>query len=218
MPSEWLAASKNSRQLAAYVGAAQSLPSLAVAVVPVGGARSATLERMNALSPGEGGARAHLVSHHYRLHDRGGHLRAGGCSPLSLLTFFAAAEKVSAAPHRGEANRPITKQGKANTARTQPKTNLIRPITIQRKANTPRTTTKNQGAAGKRPPACAAERKETTPAVATKKTPRHHSPTRKTRVTGRANEVAPTLTSSPVTDRGSGALPSWGTFSYYQPP
>jgi hypothetical protein len=23
---------------------------------------------MNALSPGEGGARAHLVSHHYRLH------------------------------------------------------------------------------------------------------------------------------------------------------
>jgi hypothetical protein len=68
MPSEWLAASKNSRQLAAYVGAAQSLPSLAVAVVPVGGARSATLEWMNALSPGEGGARAHLVSHHYRLH------------------------------------------------------------------------------------------------------------------------------------------------------
>jgi hypothetical protein len=32
-----------------------------------------------------------------------------------LLTFFAAAKKVSAAPHRGEANRPITKQGKANT-------------------------------------------------------------------------------------------------------
>jgi hypothetical protein len=32
-----------------------------------------------------------------------------------LLTFFAAAKKVSAAPHRGEANRPITMQGKANT-------------------------------------------------------------------------------------------------------
>jgi hypothetical protein len=29
-------------------------------------------------------------------------------SPLSLLTFFAAAKKVSAAPHRGNANRPIT--------------------------------------------------------------------------------------------------------------
>jgi general secretion pathway protein K len=37
-------------------------------------------------------------------------------SPLSLLTFFAAAKKVSAAPHRGEANRPIRQQGKANTA------------------------------------------------------------------------------------------------------
>ena len=36
-------------------------------------------------------------------------------SPLSLLTFFAAAKKVSAAPHRGEANRPIRQQGKANT-------------------------------------------------------------------------------------------------------
>ncbi|MGF6722776.1 hypothetical protein P3T43_002127 [Paraburkholderia sp. GAS41] len=42
-------------------------------------------------------------------------------SPLSLPTFFAAAKKVGAAPHRGEANRPITKQGKANTARTQTK-------------------------------------------------------------------------------------------------
>ncbi|TXC87689.1 hypothetical protein FRZ40_08975 [Paraburkholderia azotifigens] len=27
----------------------------------------------------------------------------GGVSPLSLLTFFAAAKKVSAAPHRGNA-------------------------------------------------------------------------------------------------------------------
>ncbi|MBB4517936.1 hypothetical protein [Paraburkholderia fungorum] len=33
--------------------------------------------------------------------------------PLSLLTFFAAAKKVSAAPHRGNANRPLTQQGKA---------------------------------------------------------------------------------------------------------
>jgi hypothetical protein len=40
-----------------------------------------------------------------------------------LLTFFAAAaaKKVSAAPHRGEANRPIRKQGKANAAGKQPK-------------------------------------------------------------------------------------------------
>jgi hypothetical protein len=29
------------------------------------------------------------------------------------LHFFAAAKKVSAAPHRGEPNRPITNQGKA---------------------------------------------------------------------------------------------------------
>ncbi len=35
-----------------------------------------------------------------------------------------------------------------------------------------------------------------------------HSPTRNTRVTGRASDVAPILTSSPVTERGKGALPS----------
>jgi hypothetical protein len=46
-----------------------------------------------------------------------------------LLTFFAAAKKVSAAPHRGNANRPEAKQGKANTVRTP---------------------TKHQGAAGKK--------------------------------------------------------------------
>jgi hypothetical protein len=37
--------------------------------------------------------------------------RAGGVSPLSLLTFFAAAKKVSAAPHRGDAGKPIRKRG-----------------------------------------------------------------------------------------------------------
>jgi general secretion pathway protein K len=42
-------------------------------------------------------------------------------SPLSLLTFFAAAKKVSAAPHRGEANRPLRIQGKANAERKPPK-------------------------------------------------------------------------------------------------
>ena len=60
-------------------------------------------------------ARAHLVFGPLRVHAREGHLQAGGVSPLSLLTFFAAAKKVSAAPHRGEANRPISNQGKANT-------------------------------------------------------------------------------------------------------
>jgi general secretion pathway protein K len=38
-----------------------------------------------------------------------------------LLTFFAAAKKVSAAPHRGNANKPEAKQGKANTPRTTTK-------------------------------------------------------------------------------------------------
>ncbi|MFP3740437.1 hypothetical protein SB860_37000, partial [Burkholderia sp. SIMBA_019] len=41
------------------------------------------------------------------------HLKAGGVSPLSLPTFFAAAKKVGAAPHRGNANRPQRIQGKA---------------------------------------------------------------------------------------------------------
>jgi hypothetical protein len=35
----------------------------------------------------------------------------GGVSPLSLLTFFAAAKKVSAAPHRGNAGKPTTNRG-----------------------------------------------------------------------------------------------------------
>jgi general secretion pathway protein K len=43
-------------------------------------------------------------------------------SPLSLPTFFAAAKKVGAAPHRGEANRPITNQGKANAVGKRPET------------------------------------------------------------------------------------------------
>ena len=51
-------------------------------------------------------ARDQLVSDHSRITASGGHLQAGGVSPLSLLTFFAAAKKVSAAPHRGSANRP----------------------------------------------------------------------------------------------------------------
>ncbi|WP_144155992.1 type II secretion system minor pseudopilin GspK [Paraburkholderia sp. BCC1885] len=49
-------------------------------------------------------------------------------SPLSLLTFFAAAKKVSAAPHRGNPGKPIRLQGKAKTARrtttTKPQTGV----------------------------------------------------------------------------------------------
>jgi hypothetical protein len=39
-----------------------------------------------------------------------------------LLTFFAAAKKVSAAPHRGEPNRPIRIQGEASAAGEPTKT------------------------------------------------------------------------------------------------
>ena len=49
----------------------------------------------------------------FPLANQDGSLLAGGVSPLSLLTFFAAAKKVSAAPHRGNANRPLTTQEKA---------------------------------------------------------------------------------------------------------
>jgi general secretion pathway protein K len=68
----------------------------------------------------EGNARAGLVLGRFRIKGKDGSLLASGVSPLSLLTFFAAAKKVSAAPHRGEANRPLRKQGKANAVGTPP--------------------------------------------------------------------------------------------------
>jgi hypothetical protein len=40
--------------------------------------------------------------------------------PLSLPTFFAAAKKVGAAPHRGNANRPLSQQGKATSKERPP--------------------------------------------------------------------------------------------------
>src|ERR1700761_4735178 len=46
--------------------------------------------------------------------SRGTHLSISGVKRLSLPTFFAAAKKVGAAPHRGNANRPQRIQGKAN--------------------------------------------------------------------------------------------------------
>ncbi|HWT35880.1 MAG TPA: hypothetical protein VN289_06325, partial [Paraburkholderia sp.] len=43
------------------------------------------------------------------------------CEPLSLVTFFAAAKKVTAAPHRGNASEPKTKRGRQR----KPKANRI---------------------------------------------------------------------------------------------
>jgi hypothetical protein len=40
-------------------------------------------------------------------------------SRFLCLSFFAAAKKVSAAPHRGNTNRPISIQGKANPIKAQ---------------------------------------------------------------------------------------------------
>jgi hypothetical protein len=54
--------------------------------------------------------------------DRDGSLQAGGCSPLSFAYFSLRRQrKVGAAPHRGNANKPKAKQGKANTITKPPK-------------------------------------------------------------------------------------------------
>jgi hypothetical protein len=67
----------------------------------------------------------------------GGHLQAGGLSPLSFAYFSLRRQrKVGAAPHRGNANKPITKQGKANTAGKQHRRNANRPKRKQGKSNT----------------------------------------------------------------------------------
>src|SRR6202012_2924194 len=96
--------------------------------MPDGGARSATLGLMITLSLTGVVRRQLSCADHFGFMPVVDTYRLAVASPLSLLTFFAAAKKVSAAPHRGEANRPITKQGKANTP--------VKP--------------KNQGAAGKK--------------------------------------------------------------------
>jgi hypothetical protein len=51
--------------------------------------------------------------HHYRICARLP-LKSWRCEPLSLLTFFAAAKKVSAAPHRGNPNKPQRKENAKN--------------------------------------------------------------------------------------------------------
>jgi hypothetical protein len=50
---------------------------------------------------------------------------------LSLVTFFAAAKKVTAAPHRGNANKPQTKR---DPAKKKPQTLLVQDLPIQKAA------------------------------------------------------------------------------------
>ena len=89
--------------------------------MPDGGARSATLELMITLSLTGVVRRQLSCADHSVFTQVVDTYRLAVASPLSLLTFFAAAKKVSAAPHRGIANRPLRMQGKANTARTTTK-------------------------------------------------------------------------------------------------
>jgi hypothetical protein len=55
-------------------------------------------------------------------------------SRFLCLSFFAAAKKVSAAPHRGNTNRPLTKQGKAKAIKTPTKQTNINSRKGQRKS------------------------------------------------------------------------------------
>ena len=87
--------------------------------MPDGGARSATLELMITLSLTGVVRRQLSCADHSDFMSVVDTYRLAVASPLSLLTFFAAAKKVSAAPHRGITNRPLTKQGKANSIRKQ---------------------------------------------------------------------------------------------------
>jgi len=69
-----------------------------------------------------GGARDGLVSDLSAFKLGGGHLQAGGVSPLSFAYFSLRRQrKVGAAPHRGNASKPPRKQGKANPTGTATK-------------------------------------------------------------------------------------------------
>jgi hypothetical protein len=71
---------------------------------------------------GASNARNQIVRGPLRKCASGGHLNAGGLSPLSFAYFSLRRQrKVGAAPHRGSANKPIRKQGKANAIGKQPK-------------------------------------------------------------------------------------------------
>jgi hypothetical protein len=63
-----------------------------------------------------GSARERLVFGPLPVHDRGGRLQAGGVKRLSFACFSLPPRqgKVGAAPHGGNANKPITNQGKSN--------------------------------------------------------------------------------------------------------
>ena len=71
-------------------------------VMPDGGARSATLERMSAVSLTGVVRERNACADHSGFMPVGDTYRLAVASPLSLLTFFAAAKKVSAAPHRAK--------------------------------------------------------------------------------------------------------------------
>jgi hypothetical protein len=82
------------------------------------GARSAA-GSMTALSLALNVREHRFQMHHYR--GCAGDPLSRGFEPLSLAYFSLRRQReVSAAPHRGNANRPIRKQGKANAAGTQP--------------------------------------------------------------------------------------------------
>src|SRR5579863_4845444 len=73
---------------------------------------------------------------------RGTRLKISGLSRFLLPTFLCGRQrKVGAAPHRGNANRPIRKQGKANAGRATTRKSPTRPIRNQGKANAGRATT-----------------------------------------------------------------------------
>src|SRR6201994_3445027 len=73
----------------------------------------------------------------------GGHLNAGGVSRFLLPTFLCGRQrKVSAAPHRGNANKPITKQGKAKNKERPKKPK--KPTRAAGKNEEPKTKTLNQ--------------------------------------------------------------------------
>ncbi|CAE6833107.1 hypothetical protein R70006_06752 [Paraburkholderia domus] len=87
---------------------------------PIRDARSAEWALMNPLSltPNVRGHRFQM--HHYR-NCAGDPLKNWRCELLSLAYFSLQQQReVGAAPHRGNANRPIRMQGKANAAGIQP--------------------------------------------------------------------------------------------------
>ncbi|CAE6713258.1 hypothetical protein R75483_01403 [Paraburkholderia domus] len=87
---------------------------------PVRDARSAEWELMNALSLTPNAREHGFQMYHYR-DCAGDPLMSWRCELLSLAYFSLQQQReVGAAPHRGNANRPLKIQGKANPIGTQP--------------------------------------------------------------------------------------------------